>query len=68
MLKETPEGIRVSLRSLSRVDVAALATGFGGGGHRYAAGFTVGGTVESVLEDIKAALRLLTRRVSDTTK
>ncbi|HZN13001.1 MAG TPA: bifunctional oligoribonuclease/PAP phosphatase NrnA [Acidimicrobiales bacterium] len=67
ILKETPEGIRVSLRSISRVDVAAVATGFGGGGHRYAAGFTTGGTVESVLEDIKAAVRGVTRRVSDTT-
>ena len=57
VLKETPEGIRVSLRSLSRVDVAAVAAHFGGGGHKYAAGFTVGGTVESVLEDIKDQLR-----------
>jgi bifunctional oligoribonuclease and PAP phosphatase NrnA len=57
VLKETPEGIRVSLRSLTRVDVAAVAAHFGGGGHRYAAGFTVGGTVDSVLEDIKAQLR-----------
>jgi phosphoesterase RecJ-like protein len=57
ILKETPEGIRVSLRSISETDVAAIATGFGGGGHRYAAGFTVGGTVAQVLEDIKAALR-----------
>jgi bifunctional oligoribonuclease and PAP phosphatase NrnA len=59
ILKETPEGIRVSLRSLSRVDVAALAGRFGGGGHKYAAGFTVPGTVESVVEEIKAALRSL---------
>ena len=68
ILKETPEGVRVSLRSLSRVDVAAIAAQFGGGGHRYAAGFTMPGPVETVLENIKAALRLLgaspTRRSS----
>jgi bifunctional oligoribonuclease and PAP phosphatase NrnA len=57
VLKETPEGVRVSLRSISRIDVAAIATEFGGGGHRYAAGFTVPGPVESVLEQIKAAVR-----------
>ena len=57
ILKETPEGIRVSLRSISKVDVARVAGHFGGGGHRYAAGFTRHGTVEDVLEEIKAALR-----------
>lgn len=57
VLKETPEGVRVSLRSISRVNVADLAAKFGGGGHRYAAGFTVPGPVESVIEQIKAELR-----------
>jgi phosphoesterase RecJ-like protein len=59
ILKETPEGIRVSLRALSKVDVAAVAGHFGGGGHRYAAGFTAPGTIESVLAEIKAELRAL---------
>jgi phosphoesterase RecJ-like protein len=59
VLKETADGIRVSLRSIKRVDVAAVATSFGGGGHRFAAGFTAAGSVESVLDDIKAALRSL---------
>ncbi|MEY2472814.1 MAG: hypothetical protein QOK28_2143 [Actinomycetota bacterium] len=53
VLKETPEGIRVSLRSVTEVDVSAVAAGFGGGGHRYAAGFTSSASLESV----KAALR-----------
>jgi phosphoesterase RecJ-like protein len=53
VLKETPEGIRVSLRSVTEVDVSAVAAGFGGGGHRYAAGFTSTASLESV----KAALR-----------
>ena len=53
VLKETPEGIRVSLRSVTEVDVSAVASGFGGGGHRYAAGFTS----DASLETVKAALR-----------
>ncbi|MDP8975506.1 MAG: bifunctional oligoribonuclease/PAP phosphatase NrnA [Actinomycetota bacterium] len=56
VLKETPEGIRVSLRSISETDVAAVARLFGGGGHRLAAGFTVPGTVPEVLAAVKDAL------------
>jgi phosphoesterase RecJ-like protein len=57
VLKETSEGIRVSLRSVADTDVAALAGQFGGGGHRYAAGFTTSGTVDDVLDSIRTALR-----------
>jgi len=56
VLKETPEGVRVSLRSLSETDVAAVARLFGGGGHRLAAGFTVPGTVPEVLAAVKDVL------------
>jgi phosphoesterase RecJ-like protein len=57
VLKETPEGVRVSLRSVSEeADVAAVAKLFGGGGHRLAAGFTVPGTVPGVLAAVKDAL------------
>jgi bifunctional oligoribonuclease and PAP phosphatase NrnA len=56
VLKESPEGVRVSLRSLANTDVGAIATRFGGGGHRFAAGFTSSGTVAEVLADIRAAL------------
>ena len=35
---------------------AAFAVGLGGGGHRFAAGFSAGGTVESVMASIRAAL------------
>lgn len=55
--KETADGIRVSLRSVSDVDVGAIATQFGGGGHKYAAGFVAPYPVTSVLDSIKAALR-----------
>jgi len=37
---ELPEGIRISLRS-KNVDVTQIASVFGGGGHKYAAGFTL---------------------------
>lgn len=55
--KETPEGIRVSLRSVSQVDVGAIAARFGGGGHRFAAGFTAPYPVTDVLAAIKDAVR-----------
>ena len=54
--KETAEGIRVSLRSVSDVDVAAVAARFGGGGHRYAAGFVAPYPVTRVLASIRSAL------------
>ena len=40
-LKETEEGLRISLRSKDAIDVRRVAVSFGGGGHRNAAGFTV---------------------------
>jgi phosphoesterase RecJ-like protein len=40
-LKETDEGLRVSMRSKDAVDVRQVAVTFGGGGHRNASGFTV---------------------------
>lgn len=56
VLKESPEGIRVSLRALSLVDVGVIATGFGGGGHRFAAGYTSPGPIADVLSALRAAL------------
>ncbi|MDR7168853.1 phosphoesterase RecJ-like protein [Nocardia kruczakiae] len=40
------------------VDVARVATGLGGGGHRYAAGYTTHGTAENVVGDLLAELAL----------
>jgi phosphoesterase RecJ-like protein len=48
---------RVSFRSKGRVDVAAVATGFGGGGHRNAAGCTVPGTLADVKRMVYESLR-----------
>jgi phosphoesterase RecJ-like protein len=58
--KETVDGIRVSLRSVTEdVDVSRVAQRFGGGGHRFAAGFTAPYPVTDVIADIKDALREL---------
>jgi phosphoesterase RecJ-like protein len=59
--KVTPEGeVRVSMRSKYDVDVRLVANGFGGGGHKNAAGFTVPGPVAQVrpaiLEKVVAAI------------
>jgi phosphoesterase RecJ-like protein len=56
VLKETPEGTRVSLRAVSDFDVSQVATGFGGGGHRASAGFTSDRPVREVLEAIREKL------------
>jgi phosphoesterase RecJ-like protein len=55
--KETAEGIRVSLRSCSEVDVGRIAQAFGGGGHKYAAGFTAPYPVTDVIGAVKDELR-----------
>ncbi|HTP59585.1 MAG TPA: bifunctional oligoribonuclease/PAP phosphatase NrnA [Spirochaetia bacterium] len=48
-IKEEREGgYSVGLRSNSPVDVGKVAAGFGGGGHRQAAGFDIKGSLESV--------------------
>jgi phosphoesterase RecJ-like protein len=44
LLKENPDGsLRLSMRSRPGVDVSRIASAFGGGGHRQAAGATVDG-------------------------
>lgn len=52
----TPHEWAVSLRSKSAVDVSELATGLGGGGHRFAAGYTASGPVEDLIADLRRAL------------
>jgi phosphoesterase RecJ-like protein len=54
--KESEPGlIRLSFRSKGTVDVAALASRWGGGGHRNAAGATAHGTLETVERAVIAA-------------
>lgn len=55
--KETPEGTyAVSMRSKGAVDVGAVCVSLGGGGHRYAAGFTSDAGLDATLDKIRAAL------------
>ncbi len=57
VLKEGPDGVvRVSLRSLGKVDVCAIAQSMGGGGHRFAAGFSTDDPMPEIVRRIQAAL------------
>jgi phosphoesterase RecJ-like protein len=56
VLKETADGTRVSLRAVSDFDVSQVAMGFGGGGHKAAAGFMSDRPVREVLEAIRERL------------
>ena len=56
-LKEEEAGRwTVGLRSNPGIDVGAVALGFGGGGHRQAAGCDISGTLDSVRAAVVAAL------------
>lgn len=56
LYEKEPGVIKVSLRSKKTLDVAKLASNFGGGGHIRAAGCTINGTVEQAKEEIIKAL------------
>jgi bifunctional oligoribonuclease and PAP phosphatase NrnA len=57
LFKEEDDGsYRVSLRSKGDYDVGSVAEGFGGGGHRNAAGCSLTGTLESVRDQVLSAL------------
>ena len=57
VLKQQPEGgYNVSLRSKGATDVGRLATGFGGGGHKYAAGYTTDLDAEAAVAALVAEL------------
>jgi len=57
LLKETPRGWKVSLRSRGAVDVGAIAEAHGGGGHHNASGFTLTAARDEVIEAIRIGLR-----------
>jgi len=48
--QESENQCTVGFRSKDRIDVAAIAGRFGGGGHRLASGLSMQGTVDSVLD------------------
>jgi phosphoesterase RecJ-like protein len=57
-LRELPDaGIRLSLRSKGRLNVAAIAARLGGGGHQNAAGCTLEGPLPRALKEILDELR-----------
>lgn len=60
LFKDLPDRLRVSVRSKGAIDVQAVATTYGGGGHRNASGFSVDRPLEEarprVVTDIVAAV------------
>jgi phosphoesterase RecJ-like protein len=56
--RELPDGrFRVSLRSKGKLDVAAIAEQFGGGGHSCASGCSVDGPLHAAVENILGEVR-----------
>jgi phosphoesterase RecJ-like protein len=51
-----PQHWTVSMRAKSEVDLAAVASAFGGGGHRLAAGYSATGPANDVVRALAAAL------------
>jgi len=51
-----PQQWSVSMRAKAAVDLAAVASRFGGGGHRLAAGYSATGPLDSVVASLCAAL------------
>ena len=54
---ESRTAVKVSLRSRRNVDVCALAQQFGGGGHKYASGCKIKGSIQDVTPKIVEAAR-----------
>ncbi len=58
VVKTDPEDglLKVSSRSKGRIDVGAVCTSLGGGGHRFAAGFTSYDPLAATMERVRSAL------------
>jgi bifunctional oligoribonuclease and PAP phosphatase NrnA len=57
VLKEiAPQQWSVSMRAKADVDLAAVASRFGGGGHRLAAGYSTTGSIDDAVASLRAAL------------
>jgi bifunctional oligoribonuclease and PAP phosphatase NrnA len=54
-------GWTVSMRSKGRIDVSAAAVALGGGGHRFAAGFSAPGDLDATVARARAALQAAPR-------
>jgi phosphoesterase RecJ-like protein len=58
LFKELPDGsVKLSLRAMGDVDVQQIATGFGGGGHKKAAGATIPMTMAAAVDAVEAKVR-----------
>ncbi|HET9731630.1 MAG TPA: DHH family phosphoesterase [Acidimicrobiales bacterium] len=55
--RQCEEGVRVSLRSISEMDVGRVAVALGGGGHTHAAGFVHSGGVAEAIDAVRFTLR-----------
>ncbi|HYB83337.1 MAG TPA: bifunctional oligoribonuclease/PAP phosphatase NrnA [Mycobacterium sp.] len=51
-----PQQWSVSMRAKADVDLAAVASEFGGGGHRLAAGYSTAGSVDDIVSSLRTAL------------
>jgi len=51
-----PRQWSVSMRAKAEVDLAAVASAFGGGGHRLAAGYSTAGSIDDAVSSLRAAL------------
>lgn len=51
-----PNEYKVSMRSKGKVDVAELSAGFGGGGHKNAAGFNIKGPLDEIKKKVEKAI------------
>ena len=52
MYETGPQEFKVSMRSVSQVDVSRIALYFGGGGHVRAAGCTMSGSIHDVINNL----------------
>ena len=55
--RETSTSVKVSMRSEGEIDVCALATRFGGGGHKHSSGCSIEGPLEETMDAVLAAAR-----------
>ena len=51
-----PQQWSVSMRAKAAADLAAVASTFGGGGHKLAAGYSTTGPIDDVVATLRAAL------------
>ena len=65
LYETAPLEYKVSLRSKDLIDVSKIATYFGGGGHKRAAGFCAKGTVYDVINNISEQIELQFEKEQD---